>query len=177
MKALVAVLALATSVAAGSAIHLYLTRPAPAPLQPVATVQQPAPTSAIPAVQPQQARPQNSELMGRLAAATDFEVRAMADGYVLHVRVDSGDFVERGQTLVELENPTLSENLRHAETTFELAKSELEAQEQRRAGVDRRQGMHSRQWGLASASGSPSASLISMSSYSKSSSATSWSWS
>jgi RND family efflux transporter MFP subunit len=161
MKALVAVLALATSVAAGSAIHLYLTRPTPAPLPPVATtVQQPAPANAISAPQPQQARLQNTDLVGRLAAANDLEVRAIGDGYVLHVRVDSGDFVERGQTLVELDSPALAETVRQAETTLDLAKNELEAQRQRRAGAARRGSLRLRQFSPAGESGDANESRV-----------------
>ena len=55
---------------------------------------------------------------------------------VLHARVDPGDFVEEGQTLIELENIALDESVRRAETTLEQAKSDLEAQQARRANIE-----------------------------------------
>ncbi|HXY33185.1 MAG TPA: efflux RND transporter periplasmic adaptor subunit [Planctomycetaceae bacterium] len=140
MKFLVAVLAVSTTFAAGSAVYLAGTRSTP-----IATPQSPVVGSAarlatateVPSV-PRRSPADRSELVGRLAAATEYDVQANGRGFVLHARVDPGDFVEKGQTLVELENPTSEEPVRRAETALELAKSELEAQQRRRADAEQR---------------------------------------
>jgi RND family efflux transporter MFP subunit len=154
MRILVAILALATSVATGTAIHLYLSRPMVAPVaKSSAAVQQPSAATPVPVASASEvpAVAEKPELIGRLAAASDHEVLATSEGYVLHVRVDTGDFVERGQTVVEIENPALAETVRRAETALELAKSDLEAQQQRRAGVERRRGLGSARLAFAGA--------------------------
>jgi RND family efflux transporter MFP subunit len=72
-----------------------------------------------------------------LAAASEMDVRATAGGVVLHARVDPGDMVEKGQTLIELENTALADTVRRAEMALQQAKSELEAQ-QRSANLEPR---------------------------------------
>jgi membrane fusion protein (multidrug efflux system) len=136
MKALVAILALSTSVAAGTAVYLSTTRPKLAP--------KPTPTASVaPADAPADLTPiarrnpaDRADVGGRLVAASEFEVRAATAGSVLHARVDPGDFVEKGQTLIELENIALDESVRRAETGLEQAKSDLEAQQARRANIE-----------------------------------------
>src|ERR1700722_7983576 len=136
MKALVDILALSTSVAAGTAVSLSTTRPKPPP--------KPTPTASVaPADAPADLTPiarrnpaDRADVGGRLVAASEFEVRAATAGSVLHARVDPGDFVEKGQTLIELENIALDESVRRAETGLEQAKSDLEAQQARRANIE-----------------------------------------
>ncbi|HET6323699.1 MAG TPA: efflux RND transporter periplasmic adaptor subunit [Planctomycetaceae bacterium] len=137
MKALVAILSLSTTVAAGSAVYLSTNRVklAPSP-QSAAAVPAVAKTDS-PATLPHTSS-ERSELVGRLAPAAEFEVRASANSSVLRARVDPGDLVEKGQTLLELENPAIEETVRRAEMTLELAKSELENVQLRQASGDQR---------------------------------------
>jgi RND family efflux transporter MFP subunit len=81
---------------------------------------------------------ERAELVGRLSAASEVDVQATGGGSVLHTRVDPGDLVEKGQTLIEFENAAPEETVRRAETALELAKSELEAQQQRRLSAEQR---------------------------------------
>jgi RND family efflux transporter MFP subunit len=140
MKALVAILSLSTSVAAVSAVYLATrTKPVTA-TQAVVSVQPTAASAIAPearSVAPRTVAGERAELVGRLAAASELEVRAAASGSVLHARVDPGDCVEKGQTLVELENPALNEPVRQAEMALELAKSDLEAEQIRLASAER----------------------------------------
>ncbi len=139
MKALVAILALSTSVAVGTAVYLSTTRPkaitAPAPAAAVQTLAASAEANPVTRRTPTE----RADLGGRLVAAAEFEVRATTSGSVLHARVDPGDFVEKGQTLIELENIALDESVRRAETALEQAKSDFEAQHARRANIEQSQ--------------------------------------
>jgi RND family efflux transporter MFP subunit len=138
MKVLVAILAISTCVASGSAVYLSAIRanvlpPAQAP----AAVSNTPATAGVPATPHKPAGP--IELGGRLTAAAEFAVRATATGSVLHARVDPGDFVQRGQTLIELENLSVDESVRRAELALEQAKSDLEAQQARRSNIEQQQ--------------------------------------
>jgi membrane fusion protein (multidrug efflux system) len=139
MKALVAILAMSTSVAAGTAVYLSTTRPK---LTPKPTMTATVPTAdALADVTPIARRTpaERTDVGGRLVAASEFEVRATTSGSVLHGRVDPGDFVEKGQTLIELENIAVDESVRRAETGLEQAKSDLEAEQARRANIEQSQ--------------------------------------
>jgi membrane fusion protein (multidrug efflux system) len=139
MKALVAILALSTSVAAGTAVYLSANRPKFTP-KPAMTATVPT-ADALADVTPIARRTpaERADVGGRLVAGSEFEVRTTTSGSVLHARVDPGDFVEKGQTLIELENIALDESVRRAETTLEQAKSDLEAQQARRANIEQSQ--------------------------------------
>src|SRR5579862_3912284 len=110
MKFLVAMLAISTTVAAACAVYLSANRSklAPAPAAQAPGVAASAAVADAPAAA-RRTSGQASELVGRVAAAGEIEVRASAGGFVLRARVDPGDRVEKGQTLIELENPTLEE--------------------------------------------------------------------
>jgi membrane fusion protein, multidrug efflux system len=136
MKVLVAILAISTSIAAGSAVYLSVSRTKPTAVP--AAAPQPVAVVADASAGTRRAPTERAELVGRLSAASEVDVQAIAGGSVLHARVDPGDLVEKGQTLIELENPALEEPVRRAETALELAKSELEAQQQRRLNAEQR---------------------------------------
>jgi RND family efflux transporter MFP subunit len=136
MKVLVAILAISTSIAAGSAVYLSVSRTKPAAI----------PASAAPTViavadasiGARRTSTERTELVGRLSAASEVDVQASSGGFVRHARVDPGDLVEKGQTLIELDNPALEETVQRTKTALELAKSELEAQQQRRLTAEQR---------------------------------------
>jgi RND family efflux transporter MFP subunit len=144
MKALVAILAISTTLAAGSAVYLSATRP-------TLTVKQQTP-AAMPAVAMTpvaESRPMpavRTELVGRLAAASEMDVRATAGGVVLHARVDPGDLVQKGQTLIELENTTLEDTVRRAEMALQQAKSD-DAQQRSASAEQHRRGRFGRGMG------------------------------
>jgi multidrug efflux pump subunit AcrA (membrane-fusion protein) len=133
MKVLVAMLAFSTTVAAGSAVYLSATRAKLAPIPQASAVVRPVVAAAETGSMPSPGSSEHAEFVGRLAAAAEFEVRAAGSGSVLRARVDPGDLVEKGQTLIELENPTLDDSVRQAEMTLEQAKSELENEHLRQA--------------------------------------------
>jgi RND family efflux transporter MFP subunit len=131
MKVLVAILAISTSIAAGSAVYLSVNRTKPAAVP--AAAPQPAVVVADASAGARRAPTERVELVGRLSAASEVDVQAPGGGSVLHARVDPGDLVEKGQTLIEL---ALEEPIRRAESDLELAKSELQAQQQRRLNAE-----------------------------------------
>jgi RND family efflux transporter MFP subunit len=137
MKALVAILAISTTVAATSAVYLSATRPTPAAAHQTVAAQPVAAAADIPPASHRNP-PERTEFLGRLKAVSDLEVRAAGGGFVLHARVDPGDSVEKGQTLIELENPALDETVRRAVASLERAKGDLEAQQQRRVNAEQR---------------------------------------
>jgi RND family efflux transporter MFP subunit len=141
MKALVAILAISTTLAAGSAVYLSATRP-------TLTVKQqtPAATPAVAMTPLAENRPMpvvRTEFVGRLAAASELDVRATAGGVVLHARVDPGDLVQKGQTLIELENATLADTVRRAEMALQQAKSD-DAQQRSASAEQHRRGRFGR---------------------------------
>src|SRR5580700_10399985 len=136
MKVLVAILAISTSIAAGSAVYLSVNRTKPAAVP--AAAPQPAVVVADASAGARRTPTERAELVGRLSAASEVDVQATGGGSVLHTRVDPGDLVEKGQTLIEFENAAPEETVRRAETALELAKSELEAQQQRRLSAEQR---------------------------------------
>jgi RND family efflux transporter MFP subunit len=138
MKVLVAMLAISTTVAAGSAVYLSATRAKLAPIPQASAVVRPVVAAAETRSMPSPGSSEHAEFVGRLAAATEFEVRAAGSGSVLRARVDPGDLVEKGQTLIELENSALDDSVRQAEMTVEQAKSELENEHLKQAGGEQR---------------------------------------
>lgn len=129
MKVLVAVLSVSTTIAAASAVYLSTNRAKTIPVPQASAVIQPviatAPNAEVRSL-PSKTGPDRVEFAGRLAPAAEFEVRAPANGSVLRSRADAGEFVEKGQTLIELEISALDASVRQAEANLELAKSELE---------------------------------------------------
>ncbi len=136
MKVLVAILAISTSIAAGSAVYLSVNRTKPTVVPAAAT--QPVAAVAQASAGARRMPIERAEFVGRLSAASEVDVQATGSGSVLHARVDAGDLVEKGQTLIELENPTLEEPVRRAQMALDLAKSELETQQQRRLNAEQR---------------------------------------
>ncbi len=135
MKALVAVLAISTTIAAASAVFVSMrTRPIVAPQ--AAAAAQPVGGTAELAAASRRTSADRLDLSGRLTAASQLDIRAAGSGFVLHSRVDPGDVVEKEQTLIELENPTLEDAARQAETALALAKSDLETQQKRRENAE-----------------------------------------
>jgi RND family efflux transporter MFP subunit len=136
MKVLVAILAISTSIAAGSAVYLSVNRTKPTVVPAAAT--QPVAAVAQASAGARRMPTERAEFVGRLSAASEVDVQATGSGSVLHARVDPGDLVEKGQTLIELENPTLEEPVRRAQMALDLAKSELDTQQQRRLNAEQR---------------------------------------
>jgi RND family efflux transporter MFP subunit len=136
MKVLVAILAISTSIAAGSAVYLSVNRTKPTVVPAAAT--QPVAAVAQASAGARRMPTERAEFVGRLLAASEVDVQATGSGSVLHARVDPGDLVEKGQTLIELENPTLEEPVRRAQMALDLAKSELDTQQQRRLNAEQR---------------------------------------
>ena len=126
--------AFATAVIAAAAVWTYRdgTRPvpvaAPAPVHvPVVQLPVPAKTSSE----------NGGELEGRLEAGSEVEIRTALTGYPVRLRAETGDFVQKGQLLVELGDAKLEESVQQAEAALNVVKAEFQAREARLAQTDK----------------------------------------
>jgi multidrug efflux pump subunit AcrA (membrane-fusion protein) len=132
MKTLLTALATATVAAAGVWIYRDSTRQtpvvAPAPISaPVVQIPMPAKTSMDDA----------GELEGRLEPGSEIEIRTGLSGYAVRFRAEAGDFVQKGQLLVELGDSKLDESVKQAEAALVVVKAKLQARETRLAEADK----------------------------------------
>ncbi len=75
----------------------------------------------------------NGEIESRVEASSQVEIRTPLIDYPVHVKVNSGDFVQKGQLIVDLGDSKLEESVRQAETALNLVKSEFQASQVRMA--------------------------------------------
>lgn len=122
--------ALATAICVAAMVWMYRDASRPQP-----TVA-PSPVS-VPVVQmPVPAKPKvetNGEIESRLDASSQVEIRTPLVDYPVHVKVTSGDFVQKGQLIVDLGDSKLEESVRQAEAALNLVKSEFQARQARMA--------------------------------------------
>ena len=69
----------------------------------------------------------NGELEGRLEAGSQVEIRPQLDGYSVRLKAAAGDFVQKGQLLVELGDSKLEDSVKSAEAGLRLVKAEFQA--------------------------------------------------
>jgi len=71
------------------------------------------------------------ELAGGLEAQAAIEIRARVNGYITKLPYDVGDFVEKGQVVVELDDSKHQEAVSKAQATLKVATAQLKAQHAR----------------------------------------------
>src|ERR1700683_4710426 len=113
MKTYLTALAAAVFAAAGVWVYRDANRPT--------TVAAPPPAATVPAPQRPQivaSSPANDgELEGRLEPGSEAEIRTALRGYPVRLKAVAGDFVQKGQLVVELGDARLEESVRSAEAT------------------------------------------------------------
>lgn len=128
MKTFLTALATAAFAAAGVWLYCGSTRPTPVVVSaPVVT-----PVAAMPSA----SKPSNEsshEFEGRLEPSSEVEIRTPLTGYPVRLRAESGDFVQKGQLLVELGDSKLEESVRQAEAALNVVKADFQARETRLA--------------------------------------------
>jgi len=72
-----------------------------------------------------------TELVGGLEARSDVEIRTALSAYIARLRAEAGDFVQKGQLLVELDDSKAEESVSHAEAALHVNKAQLQAQKTR----------------------------------------------
>src|SRR5579862_136606 len=72
-----------------------------------------------------------TELVGGLEARCDVEIRTALSAYIARLRAEAGDFVQKGQLLVELDDSKAEESVSHAEAALHVNKAQLQAQKTR----------------------------------------------
>ena len=97
----------------------------------VPVVQLPAPAKAAP--------DSNGELEGRLEPGSEIEIRTSLLDYPVHLKANAGDFVQKGQLLVELGDSKLEESVNQAEAALNLVKTEFQQRQARLAQSDKEQ--------------------------------------
>ena len=120
MKTFLTALATAT-VLPPPACGFIVTRPGtrrPPPPTPVSVpvVQLPAPAKAAPE--------NNGELEGRLEPGSEVEIRTSLIDYPVRLKANAGDFVQKGQLLVELGDSKLEESVKQAEAALNVVKTD-----------------------------------------------------
>jgi multidrug efflux pump subunit AcrA (membrane-fusion protein) len=128
MKIFLTALATAAVAAAGVWIYRDSTRQTP--------VAAPPPVSAPVAQMPIPARTSiddAGELEGRLEPGSEVEIRTALTGYPVRLLAATGDFVQKGQLLVELGDAKLEESVKQAEAALHVVKAEFQARETRLA--------------------------------------------
>jgi multidrug efflux pump subunit AcrA (membrane-fusion protein) len=122
--------ALVTATCAAAMVWMYRDASRPQP-----TVA-PSPVS-VPVVQmPVPAKPRQetgTEIESRLEPSSEVEVRTPLVDYLIHVKVNSGDFVQKGQIVVDLGDSKLEESVRQAEAALNVVKTEFQARQARLA--------------------------------------------
>jgi membrane fusion protein, multidrug efflux system len=127
MKALLTVCAMAVSAGLGtwvykdSARRMAVTTPPPAERMVAVEVTHLANSSIEDGV----------ELVGGLEARSDVELRTTISAYIVRLLADSGDFVQQGQVVAELEDAKLQEAVTYAQAALHLAQAQLQAQQTR----------------------------------------------
>ncbi len=132
MRTFLTALATATIAAAGVWIFRDGSRqPPPPPPTPISVpvVQMPAPAKAAP--------DNNGELEGRLEPGSEVEIRTSLIDYPVHLKANAGDFVQKGQLLVELGDSKLEESVNQAEAALNLVKTEFQQRQARLAQSER----------------------------------------
>jgi multidrug efflux pump subunit AcrA (membrane-fusion protein) len=128
MKTFLTALATATFAAASVWIFRDSTRQPPIAAPPpvsVPVVQMPAPAKT--------SVEDGTELEGRLEPGSEVEIRTALTGYPVRLRAETGDFVQKGQLLVELGDSKLEESVKQAEAALQVVKAEFQARETRLA--------------------------------------------
>jgi RND family efflux transporter MFP subunit len=133
MRTFLTALATATIAAASVWIIRDGTRPTPPP--------PPTPVSA-PVVQlpaPAKSSENNGDLEGRLEPGSEVEIRTSLIDYPVHLKANAGDFVQKGQLLVELGDSKLEQSVKQAEAALNLVRSEYQQRQARLAQSDKEQ--------------------------------------
>jgi RND family efflux transporter MFP subunit len=121
---------LATAICAAALV--WMCRDASRPQPTVASSPVTVPVVQMPA--PARPKPEaNGEIEARLEASSQVEIRTPLIDYPVHVKVNFGDFVQKGQLIVDLGDSKLEESVRQAEAALNLVKSEFQARQARMA--------------------------------------------
>lgn len=132
MKTFITVLVTATCAAAMVWMYRDASRPQPTVAPSPVTV----PVVQMPVVaKPQQDRNGESttESESRLEAGSEVEIRTSLIDYPVHVKANSGDFVQKGQIVVDLGDSKLEESVRQAEAALNVVKGGFQARQTRLA--------------------------------------------
>jgi multidrug efflux pump subunit AcrA (membrane-fusion protein) len=126
--------AFATAVIVAAAVWTYRDTSRPAPVAAPAPVR--VPVVQLPA--PVKTSSENGgEFEGRLEAGSEVEIRTALTGYPVRLRAETGDFVQKGQLLVELGDAKLEESVKQAEAALNVVKAEFQARDARLAQTDK----------------------------------------
>jgi multidrug efflux pump subunit AcrA (membrane-fusion protein) len=132
MKTFLTALATATVVGAGVWVFRDSTRQTPV----AATAPMSAPVAQMPV--PAKATSEDAgELEGRLEPGSETEIRTTLTGYPMRFRAEAGDFVQKGQLLVDLGDSKLEESVKQAEAALLVVKAKFQARETRLAQADK----------------------------------------
>jgi RND family efflux transporter MFP subunit len=126
--------ALATATLAAAAVWMYRDANRQSPFvgqSPVSVpvVQMPAP--------PKTGLETNTEQEGRLEPSSEVEIRTTLVDYPVRLRANAGDFVQKGQLLVELGDSKLEESVQQAEAALNVVKAEFQSRQTRLAQAEK----------------------------------------
>jgi multidrug efflux pump subunit AcrA (membrane-fusion protein) len=122
--------ALATATCAAAMVWMYRDASRPQPTVAPSPVTVPVVQLPVPAKSKQDA---NAEIEARLEASSEVEIRTPLIDYPIHVKANSGDFVQKGQVVVDLGDSKLEESVHQAEAALNVVKTEFQARQTRLA--------------------------------------------